>query len=298
MHDSFDHLLYSFTSFTAPVGNGIEYFEEGQGKPLLFLHGALSNRNTWRKILPLLAPGYRCIAPSLPLGGHRIPAGKDADLSPLGIAGLIGAFMTSLGIEKAVLIANDTGGAYAQVFASLYPERVEKLVLSNCEGLDVFPPAKFSYLKTAVRIPGFNALMGKALGLKRFLKSDSMLGLLSFEVTKEEFYDLYVYHFVKDKNIRDDFAGVASGWDPRYTLEAAGKLKVFPRPVLILWGNKDLKLFPLELGKRLAGIFPVVEMVEIENSRTYIQEDQPGKVALEILRFVSAPAKEMLFRQP
>ena len=56
----------------------IRYRERGTGEPIVFIHGALVNADLWRKVVPLLAPDFRCIAPDLPLGSHeRAHAGHD-----------------------------------------------------------------------------------------------------------------------------------------------------------------------------------------------------------------------------
>src|SRR5690606_37357893 len=140
---------------TAPIDNGLQYWESGKGQTLLFLHGALCNGFTFRKIITALSNSFHCIALHLPIGGHHIPLSRNAQLSPTGIAGLIGAFMRFKNIAQVHIVANDTGGAYAQVFAALHADKIASLILSNCEADDVFPPPKFAYLRYAVRIPGF-----------------------------------------------------------------------------------------------------------------------------------------------
>ena len=60
----------------------------GSGEPIVFVHGALVNANLWRKVVPILAPDFRCITLDMPLGSHEL-AMPDADLSPTGLADLI-----------------------------------------------------------------------------------------------------------------------------------------------------------------------------------------------------------------
>lgn len=268
-------------------GNIIEYQEIGHGKPLVFIHGAFSNGNTWRKVVPILSAHYRCIIPEWPFGGHKIPMSESFDFTPHGIADFIARFLTAIDLNEVAIVANDTGGAYAQVFTSKYKERVSHLVLSNCEGFEVFPPKQFKSLQSMVNVPGYLWLMSKVFSYKPMLKWDMTFGLLSNTLNKENIFDLYVKHFVHSKAIRNDFKKLAVEWNPAYTQTAALALEGFKKPVLVLWGVDDDKLFPLELGKRLKAIFPNSILIEIENSKTYVQEDRPQDFADSIYHFIN-----------
>ena len=118
--------------------------ERGSGEPLLFVHGALVNGDLWRKVVPLLADRHRCIVPDLPLGSHELPLGAGADLSPPGLARLVADLVPALGLERATLVANDTGGAIAQIVAAHHAVRVERLVLTSCDAFDNFFPSAFA----------------------------------------------------------------------------------------------------------------------------------------------------------
>lgn len=266
----------------------IEYNEWGQGDAIIFIHGAFSNGNTWRKVIPELSKHYRCIVPEWPFGGHSLPLGNQSDVSPTGIAALIAKFTEALGLASVIIIANDTGGAYAQVFTSIYPEKVKRLILSNCEGFEVFPPKKFQSLGQLVKVPGYTYLMGQLFKIKSFLKTSATFGLLSNSLSKHELYDLYVKNFSKNKLIRKDFKRLAMGWHPKYTLMAAEKLTKYKQPVLVLWGSNDTQLFPVALGKRIAAIFPSAQFIEITDSLTYIQEDQPREMVINIMNFLTS----------
>ena len=266
----------------------LQYRDEGKGSSiLLFIHGTLSNSNTWRKIIPPLSEKYRCIAIDLPLGGHSIPLSDSVDLSPVGIAIIIKEFLQTLKIDKVTIVSNDTGGAYAQIFASLYPEHVDKLIFSNCEVLETFPPKKFKYLVKSVKIPGFTYLLSRSFKIKSLLKSDMMMGLLSHKVTSSELSELYLKSYIENKAIRKNFADNVKTWSSNYTIEAAEKLKSFTFPVLILWGEDDKKLFPMALGIQLKNIFSNVTLIQIPNSKTYVQEDAPQRMIKEINYFLT-----------
>ena len=270
----------------ADLYDGITYIDEGKGIPILFIHGTLANGNTWRKIIPTLSQKYRCIAIDLQIGGHYIPLNDSIDLSPIGLAKILNEFLQFLNIKKAIIVSNDTGGAYAQIFASLYPQSIEKLVFTNCEVLEVFPPKRFKYLINSVKIPSFTYLLSRIFKIKSLLKSDMMMGLLSNSITKNEIAELYLKSFIENKNIRKNFANNVKTWSSIYTIEAAQILKEEKFPVLILWGIEDKKLFPLELGRQLKRIFINAKLIQIPGSKTCVQEDQPEIILKEIVDFI------------
>jgi pimeloyl-ACP methyl ester carboxylesterase len=265
----------------------LRYADYGSGQPVVLLHGALSNGNTWRKLIPMLAQHCRCIVPDLPLGGHSVALHAAADLSPDGIAALLKQLLDSLQLSEAVIVANDTGGAYAQVFTAAYPERVSRLVLCNTDALDVFPPKAFALLQAGIAIPGFTALIAQLFRIKPLLRTSLVLGLLSHTLTKEEIYDLYIQSFIQNRGVRADFAKVVQGWSPRHTLQAADTLRSFRKPVLLIWGSDDQKLFPLELARRLQAVFPNAQLETVAQALTYVQEDQPEEFARRLLHFLS-----------
>lgn len=109
----------------------------GQGPVLVFGHGLPMNETQWRKVVPLLK-GYRCVLPTLPLGGHRRPMKPDADLSQRGLALLLGEFIERLGVDDVTLVLNDWGGGQFLVSEGR-AQRIARLVLVACEAFDNFP---------------------------------------------------------------------------------------------------------------------------------------------------------------
>jgi pimeloyl-ACP methyl ester carboxylesterase len=133
-------------------GGTLACWETGSGPPLVFVHGVFVNHLLWSKLIPLLADRYRCIAPDWPLGSHSIPF--DSDLSPFGVADMIDELSGALGLEKPTLVGNDTGGALCQMAVVRHPELASRMVLTNCDAYDKFPPQPFTYLVWIPHIPG------------------------------------------------------------------------------------------------------------------------------------------------
>ncbi len=266
----------------------VSYLDSGgSGAVLVFLHGTLANANTWRKLTPLLASRFRCVQPDLPLGAHHLPIGDGVDLTPPGIADLLERFLEALGLDEVVLVGNDTGGAYAQVYAVAYPSRLRGLLLSNTDCLEIFPPEQFAAMPRFIGVPGYCAAMAALFRIKRFAAGPSVLGLLSHSLTPDEIRSLYLANFIERPEIRPNLRSVARGWSPRHTQDAAVGLAAGSLPTRICWGGDD-ELFPLELGERLADAIPHADLVVIESARTYVHEDQPERFAAELERFVDS----------
>src|SRR5215470_20219820 len=118
----------------------VRYQDHGSGPTLVFLHGILVNSALWRDVVSLLSGQFRCIAPDLPLGAHSVPLHSDADLSPLGVAQLVADFLEALDLHNVTLVGNDTGGAMCQLVIAHHPERINRLVLTNCDAFEQFFP--------------------------------------------------------------------------------------------------------------------------------------------------------------
>jgi haloalkane dehalogenase len=117
----------------------IAYVERGTGPVALFLHGFPLNSFQWRGAFDRLSGERRCIAPdSLGLGFTRVAAGQG--VTPWDQADMLAAFLDALGIGAVDLVANDSGGAVAQIFVTRFPDRVRTLLLTNCDVEPDSPP--------------------------------------------------------------------------------------------------------------------------------------------------------------
>ena len=113
------------------VANGLRFavIDEGAGTPVIFLHGFPDTAHLWRdQIAALVGAGYRAIAPDLRgRGGSDKPARVEDYALPL-IVRDVAALLDALGVERAHVVGHDWGAAVAWAFATLAPQRVERLV--------------------------------------------------------------------------------------------------------------------------------------------------------------------------
>ena len=122
-----------------PFGN-IAYVERGTGDVALFLHGFPLNGFQWRGALERLSPYRRCIAPDfMAMGYTQVADGQD--VGPDAQVAMLVEFLDALGIASVDLVANDSGGAIAQLLLVRHPQRVRTLLLTNCDVETDSPPA-------------------------------------------------------------------------------------------------------------------------------------------------------------
>jgi pimeloyl-ACP methyl ester carboxylesterase len=267
----------------------LRYLDEGDGPPIVFVHGLLVDHRLWRPVIDRLRGQHRCLAPAWPLGSHEMPMAPDADLSPAGVAALVADFLAALDLEDVTLVGNDSGGVISQLVAADHGERVGRLVLTNCDALEVFPPPGFGYLRWLPRIPG--AMTATALVLSRSAwarRRPQAYGALTAEPLPDDLVADWVRPAARDRRIRRDTGKFVAGASPRVTLSVAKRLRRFAGPTLLLWGASD-QFFPLALADRLRPCFADAALEPIEGGRTFVPLDRPAAVAAGIARLVAAP---------
>src|SRR3954469_17835628 len=141
------------------------------GRAALFVHGVGTNAHLWGRAIEQLAPDYRCVAIDLPAHGAS-PARPDQDLSISAIADAIDAFCDVMGLTAVDLVANDTGGAIAQIFAARHPERLRTFTLTNCDTSGHTPPEAF---KPVVELAAAGQLAPTAVAMLADLGSAAQL---------------------------------------------------------------------------------------------------------------------------
>jgi pimeloyl-ACP methyl ester carboxylesterase len=257
-----------------PAGT-LAYFEEGSGPVLLFVHGVFANSALWSKVVPLLSDRYRCITPDWPLGSHSIPLGTE--LSPFVVADMIGEFIDELGLEDVTLVGNDTGGALCQMFVVRHPGRVKRLVLTNCDAYDKFPPQPFTYLVWVPRIPGAITLLANSMRIRANRRLPIAYGWLAKRMPRE-IEDAFVEPVLRDKGVRRDIAGFLRASDKRDLMATADRFGEITIPVLLAWGEDD-KAFKIKFAERMERDLPNAELVRIPDSYTFVPLDQPERLA-------------------
>jgi pimeloyl-ACP methyl ester carboxylesterase len=267
----------------------IGYTDEGEGPPIVFVHGVYVTGAVWSDLSSLLAHEHRCIVPTWPFGAHEEAAAKEADLGVLAAGRRIGKFLDALDLSNVTLVANDTGGGIVQAALS-NPEanfrRIGRLVFTNCDSFEHFPPVGFAPL---VKICRFSATLGA--GVLSVLASRRGIDYFASAVTRRGIARTrraaIFGGFVASPAVRRDAVRLTADLHPRYTMAAVDAMTDYQKPVLVVWGNAD-KVFPVAQAHRLAGAFPQATLRLIEGGGVML--DQPEETADAIGQFIADSA--------
>lgn len=262
----------------------IEYEDTGgDGPVVVLLHGLVHDATVWRKVIADLRTDHRVIAPTLPYGAHRRPMSRPP--TPDLVNELIAEFLDRLDLRDVTLVENDCGRA--QTVAARYPERLARLALVACEAFDNYPPGlPGKLIGLACRVPGGVSLLVRVLGLRPLRRLPVGIGALTKRPVPDAIVDGWLRPLRTDPAVRRDFRHYGTHVRRDELLEAAQGLRRFDRPALVVWALEDL-MMPRAHGRRLAELLPRGRLVEVEDTRTLIAEDQPELLASLLREFIA-----------
>jgi pimeloyl-ACP methyl ester carboxylesterase len=279
----------SATSKTADLEQGtIHYRDVGEGSPVVFVHGFLVDGRLWERTAASLSAQARCITPDWPMGSHRSALAPEADLSPPGVAKIIADFLSALDLTDVTIAGNDSGGAISQILVTRHPERIGRLVLTNCDSFEHFPPFPFTAMPPIARIPG--GMTALALPFRIGALRRAAYAPFAKHRIPDELTAAWIAPSMADAGVRRDLRKFTAGLHKRHTLEAAARLPSFDRPALLAWAPED-RFFTLDQAERLAQAFPDARIETIADAKTFVPLDQPERLAELIGAFVRGRAE-------
>lgn len=248
--------------------------------PVVFVHGLLINSELWSPVANQLATrGVRSYALDLPLGAHSVAMRPDADLTPRGIARLIIAFLDALDLTDVTLVGSDTGTALCQFVIDTDDTRIGRLVLTNGDAFEHFPPPSFApVMRIGRRSAGVYALMSiqRSTSIRQRVQNQNVSKPMDPALTLR-----WITPALTDRGVRRDTAKVMRGIDPAELVDLSTRLQRFTKPVVLLWGDSD-PFFPLEIAGRLRDAFANARLVTVPGGRLFFPLDEPERVAEEI----------------
>ena len=261
-------------------GMRLAHVDEGEGPPVLLLHGEPTWGYLWRKVMgPLLDAGFRCIVPDLPgFGRSDKPADDDwYDFDRL--TDSVVSLVDELKLEKATLVCHDWGGPIGLRLATVErADRFSRLVAMNTGIFTGYQRMTDNWLHFRDFIASHRDVRvdmpiqgGSARGLTPevvaayaapFPDADSKAGIRAFPQMVP---------------LTPDAPGAAAGQ------ATAEFLSADDRPSLLLWGDSDPAL-PLDpVGYAVQRLFPTAEpLTVIENAGHFLQEDQGEEIGTVI----------------
>lgn len=282
----------TMTTQTIELSAGtIDYQDTGgDGTAVVLLHGLLMDATLWDAVTAELRGRHRVLVPTLPMGAHARPMHDDADLSPRGLARLVGEFLERLDLRDVTLVGNDTGGALVQLLIAEGAERVGSVVLASCDAYDNFPPGLTgkTVVMTGKLPPALFGLFMQQMRLKPVRRLPIAFGWLTKRgdaVTAR-----WMRPILTQAGVRRDAVKVLRGIaaDRRVLELAAESLAGFDRPARVVWAEDD-RVMPPAHGHRLAAALPQADLVTIPDSYTLLPLDQPTALSTTIHEAATTP---------
>ncbi len=269
----------------------VAWRSSGHGPTLVFYAGAFANGDLWRDVVGALDDRYRCITIDLPLGAHPWPLAAGADRSATSLARLLLDALELIDVDDATVIANDTaGGLLLLSLATAHPAlgRVGRLVLTNCDNYDKFPPDALGRAAAMCRTRPRLARAAVRLQVRSSTGRRKLVASVAARALDDERAESFFGPAVRDRRVADDLVAAFAGFRPQVLVDAAEAIPRFDRPVLLIWGE-SCDFFPMADARRLASEFPSATLVPVPGAKTWIPIDDPGAVADAIAGFVPTP---------
>jgi pimeloyl-ACP methyl ester carboxylesterase len=274
---------------TVDLAAGTVHYEThgpDDGRPVVFVHGYAMGASLWRPLAEHLGQqGFRCFAPTWPLGAHPVALRPGADRTMTGAAATVADFLDRLDLTDVLLVGNDTGGLVSQLVAGTYPDRIGRLVLTACDAFEHFPPP---VLKPMILASRSRATFRLALqGLRLAAVRKQFFGPLA-HTDIDHLVREWAAPALRDAAVAEDLRAFTASLHQQTALDAAARLGGFTKPALIAWSADDA-FFPAEDGRRLADTLPDARLHVIERARTFAMLDRTAELAGLITEFATAP---------
>ena len=275
-----DRSEYPFESnFTSLEPGRLHYVDEGEGRPILLLHGNPTWSFLYRDVIRDLSEEYRTIAPDY-FGFGLSDKPRYWSYRPEDHAQIIAEFVDELGLEELTLVVHDWGGPIGLSYAEAHPENVRSLVVINSWCWPVEGQLRYRLWSSLVGGP-----IGRYFGKRYNFLADRMLsmGVADRSLLTDQVKRHYTEPLANPDNrmgtwtfareVTGSSAWLENLWNERGTIAGI--------PALIIWGRKD-RAFGMDALRTWQGLFPDARTVEYEDAGHYVPEEKGIQIAAEI----------------
>ncbi len=259
-------------------GIKMSWIEQGEGIPVVLVHGIPTSPELWRKVLPLLS-GVRALAWEMVGYGQSIAEGRNRDISVGQQANYLVRWMRHLGIEKAFLVGHDLGGGVVQIAAVRQPGSCRGMLLTNAIGYDSWPIPSVSALKHGA--PLMRHLPNPLF--KLLLKNLLHRGHDTAAAAREAFLT-HAPNYLSAGGAAALIAQIEQ-LQTSDTLAVADALPRLNIPARIVWGDGD-RFQKIKFGEQFARDLHA-PLRRIPGAKHFTPEDHPRIIAEEIMALVA-----------
>jgi pimeloyl-ACP methyl ester carboxylesterase len=254
--------------------------DEGEGTPVLLLHGFPDSSAVWRKQIPsLVAAGFRTIAPDLPGLGE---SDRPDDLAAYRLTNIMGdvvAVLDALEVERAHVVGHDFGAALSWVLAALRPERVDRLVV-----LSVGHPGTRRTVEQ--REKAWYQLLFQFTGVAEELLMRDDWHMMREWVRGNGDVDRYLADLSRPGALTAGLNWYRANLHPERELEQRPPLPAVAAPTLGIWSSGDDYLVESRLVESAEFVTGPWRYERIEGASHWLQLDEPGRTNELLLDFL------------
>jgi haloalkane dehalogenase len=260
-----------------PYGR-IAYIDRGTGAAVLFLHGFPLSSFQWRGAIDRLSSDRRCIAPDL-MGLGYTEVNEKQSVAPGAQVDMITALLDGLAIQKVDLIANDSGGAIAQLFMTKHRKKVRTLLLTNCDVETDSPPAALLPVIDLARDDLYADLwLLPWLQHKDVARSAKGLGGMCYSDARHP-TDAAIEQYLRplvatmERKVLTNRYAASLAPNPLQAIEA--RLQECTVPTRIVWGMADT-IFSTKNPDYLYGVLPqMMGITRLRSAKLFFPEERP-----------------------
>jgi pimeloyl-ACP methyl ester carboxylesterase len=259
-------------------GGIVRYDVQGEGPPVVLVHGTPWSSFNWRHIIPALARWWTVYYYDLlGYGQSEKRSGQDVSLGRQNL--VLEKLLEYWGLDAPFIVGHDFGGTTVLRTHLLGKRDFQKIVLIDPVALAPWGSPFFLQVKAHQEV-----FEGLPANIHEALVSAYVRGATYQPMTAETLTGIIKPWLGRVG--QSAFYRQIGQADQHYTNEIEAKYSSITRPVLILWGERD-EWIPVSRGRQLQAAIPASEFYSIPGAGHLVQEDAPALLVSHIIKFLA-----------